>query len=65
MKILSAKIVLKNGRVVKSKSVVKDNETKKNFQEYLKKGLANEATGNVHIGRLVVRFEDISAFWLR
>ena len=37
MKILSAKIVLKNGRVVKSKSLVKDNETKKTFQEYLKK----------------------------
>ena len=29
IKILSAKIVLKNGRVVKSKSLVKDNETKK------------------------------------
>ena len=32
MKILSAKIVLKNGRIVKSKSWVKDNKTKKTFK---------------------------------
>ena len=56
------KIILKNGKVLKSRYLVDDKETKINFQSCLKEGMKEELKGTIQIGKLILRVEDISAF---
>lgn len=64
-RILRAKIVLKNGKVLKSRCFVDDKETKVNFQTFLKQCIEKKMEGSVQIGKLILRFEDVSALWIR
>lgn len=64
-KILRAKIILKNGKVLKSRCLVEDKESKVDFQNFLRDAISKKAEGNIQIGKLILRFEDVSAIWIR
>ena len=63
--ILHAKIILKNGRTVRSRKFPINKKHKYEYQELIKEGFTSDMRGQIQIGKLVVRFEDISAIWIR